>query len=351
MRVDRARTILTPRRESGASLWSRAQGGTLERDLVSIGAYAVNEFLIPILFYGACAAGAVGIALALPRRKPALALIGGIVAAAGAGLMALVLLLAVGDSGHRPNLFFYIFALLALGSGLRVVTHPRPVYSALYFILTVVATAGLFVLLGAEFMAFALIIIYAGAILITYLFVIMLATQAPVEGDEDKIPEYDAVAREPIWASAVGFVLLATLTTIFFHGTDSLPGPVERNESSVIAAMPQRIERELRAQDIISENATVETAHGEAVVNTVTGEVMTSEGPRQLPESLDVSNIELLGFNLLRDNPMTIEIAGVILLMAMLGATVLARRQVDLDDEAKARQARHLHLEPEDEDV
>ena len=325
-------------------------GGTLERDRVSIGAYAVNEFLIPILLYGACAAGAVGIALALPRRKPALALIGGVVAAAAAGLMALVLLLAVGDSGHRPNLFFYIFALLALGSGLRVVTHPRPVYSALYFILTVVASAGLYVLLGAEFMAFALIIIYAGAILITYLFVIMLATQAPAEGDEDKIPDYDAVAREPIWASMVGFVLLATLTTIFFYGPESLPGPRPVDESNILASMPQRIERELRAADIISKDATIETVDGIAVVDAATNEVMTSEGPRELPESLDVSNVELLGFNLLRDHPMTIEIAGVILLMAMLGATVLARRQVDIDDEAKARQARRLHLEPEGED-
>jgi NADH-quinone oxidoreductase subunit J len=332
-------------------LSSRAPGGTLERDRVSIGAYAVNEFLIPILLYGACAAGAVGIALALPRRKPAMALVGGLVAASGAGLMALVLLLAVGDSGNLPNIFFYIFGLLALGSGLRVVTHPRPVYSALYFILTVIASAGLFVLLGAEFMAFALIIIYAGAILITYLFVIMLATQAPAEGDEDKIPDYDAVAREPIWASAVGFVLLATLTTVFFYGTESLPGPKPWNDAPVLAAMPQRIERELRSQDIISKDATIETVDGVAVVDAATGEVMTSEGPRELPESLDVSNIELLGFNLLRDNPMTIEIAGVILLMAMLGATVLARRQVDLDDEAKARQARHLHLEPEDEDA
>ena len=65
---------------------------------------------------------------------------------------------------------------------IRVVTHPKPVYSALYFVLTVFASAGLFVLLWAEFMAAALVLIYAGAILVTYVFVIMLAAEAPPPG-------------------------------------------------------------------------------------------------------------------------------------------------------------------------
>ena len=62
---------------------------------------------------------------------------------------------------------------LGVGSAIRVITHPHPVYAALYFILTIIAMAGLILLLSAEFMAFAVIIVYAGAILVTYLFVIM----------------------------------------------------------------------------------------------------------------------------------------------------------------------------------
>ena len=73
------------------------------------------------------------------------------------------------------GVYFWIFSAIALVGAVRVVTHPRPVYSALYFVLTVFATAGLFVLLWAEFMAAALVLIYAGAILVTYVFVIMLA--------------------------------------------------------------------------------------------------------------------------------------------------------------------------------
>lgn len=306
---------------------------------------------MPILLYGACAAGAVGTALALPRRKPALALIGALVVASGAGLMALMLFLAAGGVADLPNLFFYVFALLGLGSGLRMVTHPRPVYGALYFILTVIATAGLFVLLGAEFMAFAVIIIYAGAILITYLFVIMLATQAPQEGDEESVPDYDAVAREPIWACAVGFVLLAMLTTILFRGPESLPVPVAMDDAGeALASMPRRLEREMRQAGTIAADSTIQTTDGVATQNAA-GEFFTSEGPKPLPAGVEATNIETLGFNLLRDHPMTIEIAGVILLMAMLGATVLARRQVDLDEEAKAHQARHLNLEPETGDA
>jgi hypothetical protein len=57
---------------------------------------------------------------------------------------------------------------------------------------------------------------------------------------------------------------------------------------------------------------------------------------------MDVTNVEALGFNLLRDHPGAIEIAGVILLMAMLGAVVLSRKQVQLDEDAKMQQAKML---------
>ena len=58
-------------------------------------------------------------------------------------------------------------------------------------------------------MAFALVIIYAGAILITYLFVIMLASQSQVEDDDEGVSEYDAIGRGPITAPNASFALLA----------------------------------------------------------------------------------------------------------------------------------------------
>ena len=136
---------------------------------------------------------------------------------------------------------------------LRVITHPRPVYAALYFILTVLASAGLFLLLSAEFMAFALVIVYAGAILITYLFVIMLATQAPEEGHEEVLAEYDTAAREPIAATVVGFVLLGALTVMMFRGLGSgegMPSAMHVTQpDALLADVPRKVENVLRNND------------------------------------------------------------------------------------------------------
>ena len=97
------------------------------------------------------------------------------ITAAAVGLIFLAV--SIKSLSHLPNFNFYIFSFIALGAALRVISHPRPVYAALYFILAILSSCGLYVLLSAEFLAFALVIVYAGAILITYLFVIMLATE------------------------------------------------------------------------------------------------------------------------------------------------------------------------------
>lgn len=306
----------------------------------------VNEILSPILLYAACLIGAIGVALALPRRKPGIALIGGLITLGGIGLGALALFLWAAESESLPSIFFYLFGVLALGSGLRMITHPRPVYSALYFILTIIASSGLYVILSAEFMAFALIIIYAGAIIITYLFVIMLATQAPTEQDEDLLSTYDTEARDPIWSAAVGFVILAALTAMMFRGSEMLPPvPAGGKAGELLADMPRKVERELRRIGAIRGDERVLTVGGVANIDW-DARLVALEGGNfaALPEGFGTSNVEELGFNLLDEHPVTIEMAGVILLMAMLGATVLARRQVDIEEAAKAMQARHLSL-------
>ncbi|QOI99648.1 MAG: NADH-quinone oxidoreductase subunit J [Phycisphaeraceae bacterium] len=315
----------------------------------------MDHLLSPWLVYSACAVGAAGLCIALPRKTPTPQALGAILAGAAAGLV--ILALTFTHFEHRPNLYFYIFSIVALGSALRVITHPKPVYAALYFILTIVASAGLYLILSAEFMAFALIIVYAGAILITYLFVIMLASQSPSEAKDDEIPRYDAEAREPVAAAVVGFVLLASLTGLAFRGAAELPatrdaiaslprhtlsGPREAREARIMSDMPRRVRAILREKGH-------EVADTDAVAVSVDGRTVTIRpaggGEARtvgLTEGLSPTNVESLGFNLLRDHPGSIEIAGVILLMAMLGAVVLSRKQVELDEEAKSRQARLL---------
>ena len=70
--------------------------------------------------------------------------------------------------------FFYLFSAVLVLSGLRVVTARSPVHSVLFLILAFFNAAGLFVLLGAEFLAMILVIVYVGAVAVLFLFVVMM---------------------------------------------------------------------------------------------------------------------------------------------------------------------------------
>ena len=70
--------------------------------------------------------------------------------------------------------FFYLFAGACVASALMVIAARNPVHSVLYLILAFVNAAGLFVLMGAEFLAMMLIVVYVGAVLVLFLFVVMM---------------------------------------------------------------------------------------------------------------------------------------------------------------------------------
>lgn len=312
----------------------------------------MEHIINPFILYGLIALGALGVGLALPRRGTSPQVIGAILAALAAGGVVVALTLQC-TPNDRPAPFFYVFAAIGLAAALRVITHPRPVYAALWFIMTVLASAGLFLMLSAEFMAFAFIIVYAGAILITYLFVIMLATQAPVEGETEVLAGYDVSAREPIAATVVGFVMLGALTTMMFRGIPEVPPAQQSASEALIARLPRKIESDLRAAGLIQpdEGVATEKESGDALITM--GEhgavtVRKADGSTRLiaraqwPKDLGISNVQALGFNFLSEHPGSIEIAGVLLMMAMLGAVVLSRKQVQLDEEAKLAQARDL---------
>jgi NADH-quinone oxidoreductase subunit J len=73
-----------------------------------------------------------------------------------------------------PALFFYLFAGVCVASAVMVVVSRNPVHSVLYLILAFVNASGLFVLMGAEFLAMILIVVYVGAVAVLFLFVIMM---------------------------------------------------------------------------------------------------------------------------------------------------------------------------------
>lgn len=327
----------------------------------------MEQIIDPIALYLICGLGAAGVACALPRRDReggrTLTAVGGVLLASAFGLGALLLAMTAGDnSAPLPNVFFYPFAAIGLGGALRMITHKRPVYSALYFIMTIIASCGMYLLLSAEFMAFALVIIYAGAILITYLFVIMLATQAPTGDKDELLDSVDAEAREPILASIIGFVLIGLLTAAMFRGIGQLPEPTHDQthasaQNGVLVHLPKKVDKVLDRNGLLPEGWRVarDSETGRAVIDvdarTITielqgegGEALSTRvlGPEEWPQELTANNLDRLGYNLLNDHPMMIEVAGIILLMAMLGATVLARKHVELEEDLKAAQARRL---------
>src|ERR1700740_558569 len=73
-----------------------------------------------------------------------------------------------------PALFFWLFAAVGVASAVMVIVSRNPVHSVLFLILTFVNASGLFVLMGAEFLAMILIVVYVGAVAVLFLFVIMM---------------------------------------------------------------------------------------------------------------------------------------------------------------------------------
>jgi len=110
------------------------------------------------------------------------------------------------------TLIFAIFAALALGSSIVVVAHRNPVYSTMSLVVTLFAVAVLFVLLGAPFLGALQILIYAGAIVVLFLFVIMLLNLQ----SEDR----DASVHGPqLWLASLGAAVFAGIFGIFFWVT------------------------------------------------------------------------------------------------------------------------------------
>jgi NADH-quinone oxidoreductase subunit J len=80
----------------------------------------------------------------------------------------------IGDEAMIPALFFYLFAAICVASAVMVIASRNPVHSVLFLILAFVNASGLFILMGAEFLAMILVVVYVGAVAVLFLFVIMM---------------------------------------------------------------------------------------------------------------------------------------------------------------------------------
>jgi NADH-quinone oxidoreductase subunit J len=164
-------------------------------------------------------------------------------------------------------LFFYLFAAVCVASAVMVIVSRNPVHSVLFLILAFVNAAGLFVLLGAEFLAMILVVVYVGAVAVLFLFVIMMLDVDFTELREGFI-EY-----LPVGIVIGGIFLFELLLTV---GVWVINPGVAR---SITAAIPA-----------------------------------------------NVSNTEALGLVLYTKYIHYFQIAGMVLLVAMIGAIVLTLR-------------------------
>ncbi len=165
-------------------------------------------------------------------------------------------------------LFFYLFSAVAVASAVMVIGARNPVHSVLFLILAFFNAAGLFLLLGAEFLAMILVIVYVGAVAVLFLFVVMML-------DVDFVELRQGFLNYLPVGALVGIVLLAELIIV-------MGGWVFAPDTVAVAAAP---------------------AAGSSVTNTAA-----------------------LGAILYTRYAFYFEVSGMILLVAMIGAIVLTLR-------------------------
>ena len=169
---------------------------------------------------------------------------------------------------------FYIFATVAVAAGLLTVLARNPVHSVLWLILTFFSAAGMMVLLGAEFVAMLLVIVYVGAVMVLFLFVVMML-------DVDFAELKRGLAEYLPLGALIGLVLVVELGLVFGHWVFADAAPEARAAVS--------------------------------------------------PAPADIPNTQAIGQILYDDYFLVFQLAGLILLVAMIGAIVLTlRHRVDV---------------------
>jgi NADH-quinone oxidoreductase subunit J len=180
--------------------------------------------IIPI----ATVLGALGLWLLLPRGAARGRVLGGVLALAGLGVWASQLP-AVG--GWIADAVVWILGGVTILAAIATVTFRNPVYCAIWFGMTLAGTAGLFLVIGAQFLAVATLVVYAGAILVTFLFVLMLCQP---EGQAS----YDRVSWEALLSAATGAVIIGILSMTI---ASVLSGPSAVSAAASEEAMTREI--------------------------------------------------------------------------------------------------------------
>lgn len=248
-----------------------------------------------MILAGAVTAAAASLWLLLPRgsESPAARWLGLLLGAA-----ALAGFVATGRrlGGLGEESVFLIVSLVAIVSGAATIVTRSPVYSAIWFALALAGVAGVLLVLGAQFLGVATIVVYAGAILVMFLFVLMLAQPSG-------LAPYDRVSSEPLLSAVAGAILLGLLTLSIgrLSSEPSLCCAVPSRSAAVTAAAPNAADTAAVAADPLAQD-----------------------------------QVARLGAELFGRHLLAVEVAGVLLLAALIGAiAVVARGEAALEEDRR----------------
>jgi len=211
------------------------------------------------------------------------------------GVVGLFLLASLSKSSENieRDVLFQVFSTVGLVSAALTITDKKPAYAALWFALVTLSVCGLFFLQSAAFLAAASVIVYAGAIIVTFMFVLMLASQAGTAG-------YDRHPQHPVLVTTVAFLLLGlVLCTVHRWNIDK--------PDYVVTDHPAGIKQSV----------------GPEAFNPLS-RLSADEASKEMPA---LGTLHQLGRSLFGDYLYAVEIAGSLLLVAAVGAIAIAPRR------------------------
>ncbi len=239
------------------------------------------------------------------------------------GAVALGLFVATGHrlGGVGEEATFLVVSLVAvIGAAATIVTR-SPVYSAIWFALALAGVAGVLLVLGAQFLGVATIVVYAGAILVMFLFVLMLAQPTGMAS-------YDRVSNEPLLSAVAGAVLLGLLTLFIGRLSAGPPSCCAVPTKAAALAGANRPTNESDEADAATEPAAADTPNTPALADTPPAASSSSPTTRRPspPDMLARDHVARLGGELFGRHLLAVEAAGVLLLVALIGSIAIVSR-------------------------
>ncbi len=193
--------------------------------------------------------GLVGVYLLLPQPKRRAVAVGTFLSIAGMGILAVFLLQTLGRPVNSivGEVLFWLFSTAAVGFGFAMITQRNPGRGAIAFAFVILSTCGLFLLLAAPFIMATTVIIYAGAIIVTFLFLLMLSHVAGPSDENDR-------SREPLMGSLAGFAFIGLILFTIHQSTlaeasTALPSaPLTAKDRENLASAVANIDEALKAE-------------------------------------------------------------------------------------------------------